>query len=92
MANYDTIFVGSPVWWYTMAPALYRFLSKIDFNGKKVVPFSTQGSNCGSFFTDFANKAQNAKVLTGEQFNNIDDKFKTQVSNKINTWLNKLSQ
>ena len=27
MSNYDTVFVGGPVWWYTMAPALYSFLN-----------------------------------------------------------------
>ena len=45
VADYDTIFVGGPVWWYTMAPALYSYLQATDFNGAHVVPFSTQGSN-----------------------------------------------
>lgn len=91
MANYDTIFVGAPVWWYTMAPAMYSFLNKFDFKGKRVVPFSTQGSNAGSFFDDFSKTVKNAQVAEGAQFNNIEDKYKPQEANKINTWLNKLS-
>ena len=92
VADYDTIFIGGPVWWYTMAPALYSFLSKVDFANKNVVPFSTQGSNYGSFFKDFADTAKNARILQSESFNNIEEKYKPQVSNKINAWLNKLAK
>ena len=92
VADYDTIFIGGPVWWYTMAPALYSFLTKVDFENKNVVPFSTQGSNYGSFFKDFADTAQNAKILQSDSFNNIEEKYKPQVSNKINAWLNKLAK
>ena len=92
VTDYDTIFIGGPVWWYTMAPALYSYLQKTDFGGARVVPFSTQGSNFGSFFTDFATQIQNAELLNGADFNNVDEKYKEQVSNKINTWLNNLSR
>lgn len=92
VADYDTIFVGGPVWWYTMAPALYSYLKVTDFGGTRVVPFSTQGSNFGSFYKDFADMAKNAQILQSENFNNIDEKYKEQISNKINAWLNKLSK
>ena len=92
VADYDTIFVGGPVWWYTMTPALYSYLKVTDFGGARVVPFSTQGSNFGSFYKDFADMAKNAQILPSENFNNIDEKYKEQVSNKINAWLNKLSK
>ena len=92
VTDYDTIFVGGPVWWYTMAPALYSYLQATDFNGARVVPFSTQGSNFGSFFEDFTKITKNAEILQSENFNNIDEKYKEQVSNKINAWLNMLSR
>jgi flavodoxin len=41
--TFDTIFVGTPNWWSTMAPPLATFLSKHDFSGKTVVPFCTHG-------------------------------------------------
>lgn len=47
LAEYDVIFVGGPVWMYTMATPLFSFFNKVDFAGKKVVLFSTQGSNYG---------------------------------------------
>ncbi len=42
--EYDTIFVGSPNWWGTIAPAVSSFLADYDLQGKKVIPFITHGS------------------------------------------------
>ena len=91
LSQYDTIFVGGPVWWYTMAPPLFSFLKQTDFQGKNVVPFSTQGSNYGKFFIDFANIVQNANIKTAENFNNLSSEYDEAVKNKITTWLNNLS-
>ena len=41
--TFDTVFVGTPNWWSTMAPPLATFLSSYDFSGKTVVPFCTHG-------------------------------------------------
>ena len=88
--EYNTIFVGSPIWWYTAAPVVLEFLKEFDFKNKNVVPFSTQGSNYGTYFEDFKAKAKNANILKGESFNNMDSKYNEQVKNKIITWLNSL--
>ena len=88
--EYNTVFVGSPIWFYTAAPVVLEFLKEFDFKNKNVVPFSTQGSNYGTYFEDFKAKAKNAKILKGESFNNIDSKYNEQVKNKIITWLNSL--
>ena len=42
-ADYDTIFIGTPNWWSTMAPPVASFLSENDLSGKTVVPFCTPG-------------------------------------------------
>ncbi len=41
LKNYDTIAVGTPTWWYTMAPAVKTFLEENDFSSKTVIPFMT---------------------------------------------------
>ena len=41
--SYDTVFVGSPIWWHTMAPPIATFLAGAEWSGKTVVPFSTHG-------------------------------------------------
>ena len=79
-----------PVWWYTLATPLSSYLKQTDFLGKKVVPFSTQGSNAGSFLSDFAAQAKNAKIQIAAEFNNLPEKYNQAVDNKIALWLNSL--
>lgn len=91
VSAYDTIIIGAPVWWFTMAPALFKYLTVTDLNEKRVAPFSTQGSNYGSFFEDFATMAKGAKILPAANFNNAEEKYPAELANKINAWLNKIS-
>ena len=90
MGVYDIIFVGSPVWWYTVSTPVMAFLSKTDFKSGKVVPFSTQGSNPGTFLEDFGKMAKNANVTGYLSFNNMGKEYDKAVDNKISVWLNSL--
>ena len=51
-ADYDVIAVGTPTWWYTMAPAVSTFLASASWAGKTVVPFMTNGGWPGSVIDD----------------------------------------
>lgn len=44
VAAYDTIFVGSPIWWHQPAMVVCTFLEAYDLKGKTVIPFFTYGS------------------------------------------------
>lgn len=88
--QYDYIFVGAPVWMYTMATPMFSFLQSADFNGKKVVPFSTQGSNYGKFFIDFAANANHANIQRSEKFNNLHGKYAAEEENKIAACINSI--
>ncbi len=90
VSSYDTIFVGSPVWWYTAATPVLSLLDQVDFQNKKVVPFSTQGSNAGTFLEDFKAKIKNAVVLDYASFNNIGKEYDQAVNAKIAAWINGL--
>ena len=46
--EYDTIFIGYPIWWYGFPMPMYTFFDENDFSGKRIIPFSTHG---GSGFT-----------------------------------------
>lgn len=60
--DYDVIFVGTPVWWYTMASPVKTFLSANNFDGKTIVPFCTHGGGgASSTYTDMKKLAPNAK-------------------------------
>ena len=52
VADYDVIAVGTPTWWYTMAPAVKTFLHGQNFAGKTVVPFMTNGGWSGHEIRD----------------------------------------
>lgn len=43
IGQYDTIFIGSPNWWSTIAPPVASFASNYDFSGKTIIPFVTHG-------------------------------------------------
>lgn len=90
ISAYDTIFIGAPVWWYTAATPVLSLLDQLDFQGKKVVPFSTQGSNSGTFIEDFKAKIKNAVVGEYASFNNLSKEYDKAVNAKIAAWLNKL--
>lgn len=49
---YDVVAVGTPTWWYTMAPAVLTFLTSHDWNGKTVIPFQTYGGWPGHVIKD----------------------------------------
>ncbi|MCR4724331.1 MAG: flavodoxin [Clostridia bacterium] len=43
MAQYDTVFVGFPIWWGREPSIVDTFLEAYDFSGKKLIPFCTSG-------------------------------------------------
>lgn len=45
MSDYDTVFVGFPIWWYVAPTIISAFLESYDFSGKTVIPFATSGSS-----------------------------------------------
>lgn len=40
-SDYDTIYIGYPIWWGDMPMVVYTFLEKHDLNGKTIIPFCT---------------------------------------------------
>ena len=43
--DYDTIFVGFPIWWYVAPTIINTFLESYNFSGKKIVLFATSGGS-----------------------------------------------
>lgn len=60
--DYDVIAIGTPTWWYTMAPAVRTFIEENDFKGKTVVPFMTNGGWAGHVIKDMAAACKGAAV------------------------------
>ncbi|MDR1195183.1 MAG: NAD(P)H-dependent oxidoreductase [Endomicrobium sp.] len=85
---YDLIFIGSPVWSYTVTPPVLSFLQSADLSGKTVVPFAAFEGNAGNFFKDFKDNAGNAKVLDGFTVFSALKENQTALENKITDFLN----
>ncbi len=64
-AEYDVIAVGTPTWWYTMAPAVKSFLEANDWRGKPVIPFQTHGGWPGHALKDMERACRGARIACG---------------------------
>lgn len=45
MKDYNVIYVGFPIWWYTCPTIVNTFMEAYDFQGKTVIPFATSGGS-----------------------------------------------
>ena len=57
MADYDTVYLGFPIWWYKEPNIIDTFLEQYDFSGKTIILFATSGSS------DLGNTAEGIRKL-----------------------------
>jgi flavodoxin len=86
--SYAVVFLGTPIWWHTMAPPLAAFIDRFDLNRKVVVPFHTHGGGgAGSFEKDIARMCRNSTVREGfGTYNSGGSKTRAQIC----FWLNSI--
>ncbi len=66
IANYDTILVGFPIWWYVAPTIVNTFLEKHDFSGKKIILFATSGgSDFGKTVDSLKGSVHGATIAEG---------------------------
>ncbi|MCR5734916.1 MAG: NAD(P)H-dependent oxidoreductase [Lachnospiraceae bacterium] len=69
MAQYSTVFVGFPIWWYREPSIIDTFMEAYNFDGITVVPFATSGSSgMGDSSKNLQELAKGAKVAEGKRF------------------------
>ena len=74
MADYDTVFIGFPIWWYVAPHIIHTFLESCDFSGKTLVPFATSGgSGMGKTVDELRELCPNADWKTGKLVNGLSD-------------------
>ena len=74
MKDYDTIFVGFPIWWYVAPTIINTFVESYDFSEKTVVPFATSGgSGMGKTEETLRALCPNAIWKKGEMLNHVSD-------------------
>lgn len=69
VTNYNTIFIGFPIWWYIAPTIVNTFLEKYDFSGKKIITFATSGgSGMGKSLDSLKSSCPNATFINGKVF------------------------
>ena len=88
LGQYDTVFIGGPVWWGTYPQVMFTLFKDINLDGKTVIPFTThEGSGLASCVKDVKKAFPKAKV-TGE-FSIYGHEVRTGRA-KVEKWLNGL--
>ena len=69
MNDYDTVFVGFPIWWYVATTIINTFLESYDLTDKTIIPFATSGgSDMGKTNEKLLPSCKGAKLLNGKVF------------------------
>ena len=87
--QYDTIFVGYPIWWSDLPMIMYSFFDEYDFSDKTIIPFSTHvGSGLADTISTIQELEPNANVY--EQGLSISRNDVENSSEEISQWLEKV--
>lgn len=69
MADYDTVYIGFPIWWYVAPTIINTFLEQYDLTGKAIIPFATSGSSgMGNTNAELAPSCKGAVLKDGKRF------------------------
>lgn len=92
--DYDVIAVGTPTWWYTMAPAVLSFVGEQDWTGKTVIPFMTNGGWPGHVIKDIKSACKGAEFTCEMKIkfdSNGGDHLETSES-EIDAWIGQIKK
>ena len=87
-SEYDTIYIGYPIWWGSLPRIMNTFLDTYDFSGKTIVPFCTSGSSSISQSVSVIREAEpEAQIKKGLQISSAgaDDS-----SYEVRKWLEEI--
>ena len=89
--DYDEIIIGTPVWWYTIAPVIRTFFTRNDLSNKTIKPFATNAGWLGHTFQEIQKLCPNSKVDNGMNivFESYSDNLVTS-PDEIDEWVEKL--
>ena len=92
LSQYDTIFIGAPVWWGDWPMIMYTVFENNDFSGKQLVPFSThEGSSLSGFDKKLAKALPDSEILKGQAFRGNDcQNAPDSVRKSVSSWLSDL--
>ena len=82
--EFDTIYLGFPIWWYQAPTIINTFLESYDLSNKKIIPFATSGSSgMGDTNKYLVDSCAGATLVEGKRFGSFDEE-------KVSEWVNSL--
>lgn len=89
--KYDTIILGTPVWWYRPAPVIRTFLTTNNLANKTIIPFATNAGWLGRTFHEIRQLCPNSKVEKEMNivYESYSSKLKTS-EDDIDNWIKSL--
>jgi flavodoxin len=87
---YQTVFMGTPVWFHDLPPAVTAFLESMDFQGKALAPFITAGGGPGEAMDALRSSARNARVLDAKVITRYQSRPAEDIDREISLWLGAL--
>ena len=94
LSQYDVVAIGTPTWWYTMAPAVHTFLDQADLTGKTVIPFMTNGGWPGHVIKDMKKECKGASFAyeMEVQFDSTGGDHMETSEKKIEEWISQVKK
>lgn len=91
--DYDTIILGTPVWWYRETPIIRTFLKENDLSNKTIIPYATNAGWLGRTFTEIKKLCPNSKIQNEMNivFESYSDELITS-KNDIDKWINDIKE
>lgn len=91
--EYDTIFIGYPLWWYDLPQVMYSFFDEYDFSGKTIIPFDVHRGSGLSDTPDTIQKLEPNSTVITDGFAVSHETAASSVSSvadDVKEWLDKL--
>lgn len=86
MDQYDTIYIGFPIWWYVAPTIINTFLESYDLKGKTIIPFATSGSSkMGHTNDELMASCPGAVLKEGKRFDADAS------AEELNAWIKQIS-
>lgn len=83
--DYDTIYLGYPIWWGTVPKIILTFIDSYDLDGKALIPFCTSGgSDINASINDLKNYNKTLNIKDGKRFTSSTSK------EDVKSWINSL--
>ncbi|WP_420892642.1 flavodoxin [Pectobacterium aquaticum] len=92
LSNYDTVYVGYPIWWYTMPMVIYALFEQNNFAGKTIIPFTTHGgSQLADSLREIARRQPQAKLVTRALSISRNDISNPEIPDQVKQWVQQVN-